>query len=221
MRFRSDFETARKEILNIGIQQTNRYRVFYSKLRDGFPDVTGVYMYPHDIVLPGYGYDFIDHSIWSVIRKIPFRRTYTDLQMTFLVSPTFYDSFFYFWQDLIKQPAITANPVVNLNEELLNNQAASVPDETTIVEGSSGVFGGSPLVGNTNAATGVGGAPNYGTSIAPDYLMVELLDEKKNPKYSLFFSEAFPVQITPVKLTSVETGYSLFTILFKFAKVYS
>ena len=95
MNFAKSMLAARTSILQQGIQQTNRY-VFKESNSD--PE------YPYSVVLPGYGYDLIDHSIWSIIRKIPFRKTYTELQVTFIVGSDNYSRYINKWQSAISKP---------------------------------------------------------------------------------------------------------------------
>ena len=102
MKFARSMAKARASILEQGIQQTNRY--FFRRS-------SGPIEYPYSVVLPGYGYDLMDHSIWSVIRKIPFRKTYTDLQVTFIVGSNNYKSYLNEWQSMITSPEPTTSPV--------------------------------------------------------------------------------------------------------------
>jgi len=41
--------------------------------------------YPLSVVLPGRNYAFFEHDIWGPIRKIPYKRGYTQCNMTFII----------------------------------------------------------------------------------------------------------------------------------------
>ena len=90
-------DQARVNILQQGIQQINRYAILYPKL-------SNTLLYPYSVVLPGLGYDFIDHSIWSIPRKIPFRKTFTDLEITFITGKKNYRNMINFWSSMITNP---------------------------------------------------------------------------------------------------------------------
>lgn len=210
MRLRNNLTEARQEILSGGIQQTNRYSLIY-------PQYSEEPLYPHSITLPGYGFDLIEHSMWSVIRKIPFKKTYTDLQVTFYMENKNYANFVTSWNSLMTNADGTQTAA-------FNNSSGVSP---TNFEGSQSVvsapeYSGNILENNKNIGiAGGGGAVNYINTIYNNFVQVNLLSETSPDKInsSFIFREAFISQIAPTQLTSVETGYSLFTVFFKFAKV--
>lgn len=97
MRFSRSIPQARANVSLAGIQQPNRYKMIW----DWMP---GVELYPFAVSLPGYGYDLIEHSIWSIIRKIPFRKTHTDLEVTFMMDNRNYYSYVKHWYTLMSDP---------------------------------------------------------------------------------------------------------------------
>lgn len=205
MKFAQSMAKARARILEQGIQQTNRY--FF---RRG----SGPIEYPYSVVLPGYGYDLMDHSIWSVIRKIPFRKTYTDLQVTFIVGSNNYKSYLNEWQSMITSPEPTISPVPTTASQVLSglkdfaikNGVSSSNIETNNADGK--VYGG-------------GGAVNYLDKIYTNFVYFGLLKETGTNDLNAYFTfnEAFISQIAPIQLTSVETGYSTFQVNYKFASM--
>jgi len=194
MKFVESMSKARASILEQGIQQTNRY--FF---RRG----SGPKEYPYSVVLPGYGYDLMDHSIWSVIRKIPFRKTYTDLQVTFIVGSNNYKSYLNEWQDMITSPV----PTTSTAQSFVKKYGISGEN---IEESNEG-----------GAVTGKGGAVNYIDKIYTNFVYLGLQKETDSSDHNAYFtfSEAFISQIAPVQLTSVETGYSTFQVNYKFASM--
>lgn len=199
MKFAQSMAKARASILEQGIQQTNRY--FF---RRG----SGPTEYPYSVVLPGYGYDLMDHSIWSVIRKIPFRKTYTDLQVTFIVGSNNYKSYLNEWQSMITSPEGSAavNGLTKVQRFINANGVSQSNIETNNADGK---------------VSGGGGAVNYMDKIYTNFVYFGLLKETDSSDLntSFTFNEAFISQIAPVQLTSVETGYSTFQVNYKFASV--
>lgn len=216
---------ARENILKQGIQQTNRYRMFYPRLGSpyvysdlGTRSEMGLYLYPYSVVLPGYGFDLIDHSMWSIIRKIPFRKTYSELQVTFIVGTSNYKSFVKIWDSIITKPARSNDGSVSdtWSYATKNGVSPSVFEEQ---EGSGTGFLTSDSGTGDKTVTGLGGGVNYMNKIHEDFVTISLLDEQKNPTTEFTFHESFISQIAPVQLTSTETGYSTFQVNFKFARV--
>jgi hypothetical protein len=227
MKIAYSLQQARANALQQGIQQTNRYSMVYGRL-------AGLLLYPYSIVLPGYGYDLIDHSIWSIIRKIPFRKTYTDLQVSFMVGNKNYTGFVSTWNSILTRPK-SGNKTVD-STWAYNNQVPGSASESGTWSYENALettatyttFGGIDFNGamnnlisdnDKNTINGNGGAVNYMDKIYPDKVIVNLLDEESAVRSTFVFNEAYISQIAPVQLTSTETGYSTFTVNFRFASV--
>jgi hypothetical protein len=209
MKFTTSILRARQEILAQGIQQTNHYRMLY-------PGVFEDYLYPYTIVTPGFGFDLIEHSIWSIIRKIPFRKTFTDLQTTFIVGKNNYKDMIKVWDSLITKPTTGSQRDTNKWSYAQSNGIS--PNAT---EETPNFLTNAPTVGQIT--NGLGGATNYMNKIIGNDLIIELLDEGEKDPYpkintTFIFREVFVSQVAPVQFTSVDTGYSLFQVNFKFAK---
>jgi len=205
MNFAKSMLAARASILQQGIQQTNRY-VFKESNSD--PE------YPYSVVLPGYGYDLIDHSIWSIIRKIPFRKTYTELQVTFIVGSDNYSRYINKWQSAISKPVRSNGGVSSAaNFAQLNGIGTGGFDADVALLTDETSNGAIDILGS-------GGAVNYMDKFYTNDVTISLLSESDNSTNALFiFHEAFISQIAPIQLTSVETGYSTFQVNYKFASV--
>lgn len=221
---------ARANILSEGIQQTNRYAMFY-------PPISNDLLYPYNITLPGLGYDFIDHSIWSIPRKIPFRKTFTDVEVTFIVGNSNYKNMISWWSGLITSVRGGNNTGggqqgkgENLTEFAAQNgvspSAVEQPDTPAgAVEAITEFLSkaGEAVTNNVEGfVKGSGGATNYMDKIYYDTLTIQLLNEQYDTpvaRSTLMFEEAYISQIAQVNLTSVETGYSPFKVFFKFANL--
>jgi len=219
----TDMNNARQNILRSGIQQTNRYRFFFSPMN--------VFLYPYEIILPGLGYESIEHSIWSIIRKIPFRKSFTDLQVKFIIGNDNYSHFINLWDSLIPKPSNSFGYMSDADAiSLLLNSGASPTvegeDTSSAVEDQQTVSF-SEIQDNflstrtpQNIGYARGGAPQYDDYIKSSFVIVSLLKEDKlQINTTLIFEEAYITQIQPTQLTSVETGYSTFTVNFKFASL--
>lgn len=233
MRLPYSIPEARTNILQQGIQQTNRYAVYYSGGQE--------LQYPYAVTLPGYGYDLIDHSIWSIIRKIPFRKTQTDVELTFIVGNSNYLDYVYYWNNMITSPkdnnTILKNPEDSVRWANSFGISPSDTENATYDSGgnadiqstsgdpfgnpfaSQGVLFGANLLEQNQAGTvnGYGGAVSYMNKIYNNELSVYLLAEDHSVRNTFTFEEAYISQISPVQLTSTETGYSPFKVSFRFA----
>ena len=230
-------EEARAKILEQGIQQTNRYAFYYPKFSS--TDL----LYPYNITLPGLGYDFIDHSIWSIIRKIPFRRTHTDLEITFVMGKKNYANSINMWNQMITSPKLGGGAVQNggplrSTEESRRwaqetGVSPSVGEDEGTPEGIDGFirrlipdipiinYGRNIVSENIPGfIAGTGGASNYMDDIYNDDLTIYILNETDmSINFSIKFEEAYVSQVAQVQMTSVETGYSPFKVFFKFAQM--
>lgn len=236
-------EQARVNILDQGIQQTNRYALFYPRYSDGL-------LYPYNITLPGLGYDFIDHSIWAIPRKIPFRKTHTDLEATFIMGKKNYSNSINIWNQMLTNPKLSGNngsavqnggplrtkeqsrrwaqengvsPLLTEDENPLN----AAGGQTQTVEGIN--IPNFPIINyNRNIVkenvpgfiAGSGGASNYMDDIYNNDLIIYILSETDmSVTYGIKFEEAYVSQVAQVQMTSVETGYSPFKVFFKFTTI--
>lgn len=215
MKFTTSILRARQEILAQGIQQTNHYRMLY-------PGVFDDYLYPYTIVTPGFGFDLLEHSIWSIIRKVPFRKTFTDLQTTFIVGRNNYKDMIKVWDSLITKPTTAYTRNTNgWRYAQANGIASNATEDGQPSFTSADFLNTAPEVGQITS--GLGGATNYMNKIIGNDLIIELLDEGEKDPYpkintTFIFKEVFVSQVAPVQFTSVDTGYSLFQVNFKFAK---
>lgn len=222
---------ARANILGQGIQQTNRYSMFYAPMSSDL-------LYPYNVTLPGLGYDFIDHSIWSIPRKIPFRKTFTDVEVTFIVGNSNYKNTISWWSGLITSVRGGNNTDGNgqggQGEDLTefaakNGVSPSAVEQPTTPSSTVDAIkdfltkATDPVTNNVEGfVKGSGGATNYMDKIYYDTLTIQLLSEQYDTpvaRSTLVFEEAYISQIAQVNLTSVETGYSPFKIFFKFANL--
>lgn len=229
MQISNNMLQARQRILENGIQQTNRYRFKFSRM-DKF-------LYPYEIILPGLGFESIDHSIWSVVRKIPFRKSFTDLQVKFIMGKSNYAEWIDFWNYsyIVTPNSLTGDRLANAER---NNIVALLNSGVSIYNSDEGSGANNPAIPTTGVVgdltnmtlalrqqnpvgQAIGGSPEYSNYIQGDYVSISLLDESGNlgVNSSLYFYEAYVTQIQPTQLTSVETGYSTFTVNFKFAKI--
>jgi len=229
---------ARANILGQGIQQTNRYAMLY-------PPISGDLLYPYNITLPGLGYDFIDHSIWSIQRKIPFRKTFTDVEVTFIVGNSNYKNMISWWSGLITSVRggnNTSSSQQGQGQDLTEFAAQNGVSPSAVEQvGPPTSAAGDPFVAAGGVITefltsvtdpvtnnvegfvkGSGGATNYMDEIYYDTLTIQLLNEQYDTpvaRSTIMFEEAYVSQIAQVNLTSVETGYSPFKVFFKFANL--
>jgi hypothetical protein len=225
---------ARQNALRSGIQQTNRYRMYTSFLDQ--------YVYPFEVILPGLGYETLDHSLWSIARKVPFRKNFSDLQVKFIMGNDNYAMFINLYNAQI--PDASESTVENIASEdvalkQLLNTGVSINDKGE-TEPNTGetllqsfdpildpadvaikrILGGSGLSSRFNINYTIPGAsPRYIDTIYNQYVGIELLSENQSRNSILYFEEAFITQIQPTQMTSVETGYSTFTVNFKFARM--
>lgn len=217
-----DMLNARQNILANGIQQTNRYRVFMS-----MGPQARLFLYPFEIIMPGYGYETLEHALWSTSRKVPYRKSYTELQLKFVIGNKNYAEYIEFFNGLMPNPIQSTKPTGNDILQKLLQANASVDtlevdtDNNAVPKQITNVIEVTRQNPNAFIGEAIGGSPIYMNSVYPNFVQVDLLDEYFTiiPRSSVVFDETQVSQIQPTQLTSVETGFSTFTVNIRFARM--
>lgn len=193
--------------------------------------------YPLSIILPGRNFVFYDHDLWGPVRKIPFKRGYTQCNMSFVIYQDWYErKFLEQWMNFMIIPSTAKSGGTNFKEvnTIFNNE-----DSQTGLVGLLGTIGQSTLDffssltegAPPTALFGIAESQSNDASSKNSYaeyvnysnvrnsgrITIECLNSKSgkpNTTFSLY--EAYPAQITPVALGSDGTGYPSFTVSFQF-----
>ena len=224
-------------------------------LRKGGPQIAAKYRailgspfgtassYPLSIILPGRNFLFYDHDLWGPVRKIPFKRGYTQCNMSFVIYQDWYErKFLEAWMNLMIPPSTSSSggsSFAKLKQEKTSTgsnsgdgliaQGISIAQQTA--SAASDFFRNLTLDGYPDAMEGLlssqddtaisansyGEYANYSNVRQAGRIVIECLNSstgKPNTTFTLY--EAFPAQITPVALGSDGTGYPSFTVSFQF-----
>lgn len=172
-------------------------------------------IYPTALVLPGRSFSFFEHDIWGPVRRVPYKRVYTQFNATFIIFQDWKEkNEFEAWMDAIIPPSYGG--VVG------SNAGGSSP--------STG-FGGvgqffddiGNFVSNVNS-TEAGDSSfsgSYGDTINYDQagtITIEFLnaEDKTKVNSTMTLLEAFPATISQVAMGADSTGYPTYTVGFQF-----
>jgi hypothetical protein len=202
-------------------------------LSRGGPQISGMYevvlaqgngtpivCYPMNVVLPGRLFITYDHDIWGTIRKVPYKRGYTQCSMSFIVYQDWAErTYIESWMNtIIRNDSRTVEQQIALDTQQNSTSEPTVPQLTgqqfnTITQSLSS--GG---VQDKNA--------NFGNSKFNDYVdyyggigtvVINCLNSQtKQPNRTVVLREAYPATISPLTLASDGSGYPTFTVSFQY-----
>ena len=202
-------------------------------LSRGGPQISGMYQvtlaqssnapivcYPMNVILPGRTFITYDHDIWGTIRKIPYKRAYTQCSMTFVV-----------YQDWAERTYIESwmNSIIRNDNRTVEQQIALDSQENTTAEPSTSqleiqVY--ETLSGAISDGAVLSSDANFGVSKYNDYIdyysgigtiIIECLNSQtKEANRKITLKEAYPATISPLTLASDGSGYPTFTVGFQY-----
>lgn len=205
----------RQDVLSRGGPQiSGMYEVILSKGGDT------ILCYPLNVVLPGRMFITYDHDIWGTIRKVPYKRAYTQCSMSFVV-----------YQDWAERTFIESwmNSIIRNDGRSVENQIAfdtqinstAEPSDPQLTENEYNAISGSLSSGGVQDADA-----NFGTNKFNDYVdyyggvgtvMIRCLNsqtKEANKTYTLV--EAYPATISPLTMAADGSGYPTFTVSFQY-----
>lgn len=208
-----------------GPQIASKYRVrlFRSTGSDPFLEC-----YPLSVVLPGRIFSLYEHDIWGPVRKIPYKRGYTQCNMTFLIYQDWRERRFMegWMNNIVKNIDNTPSSSSSLPDYGVNDirgTAGLSPQQITDAENSQNDE-------QANALFKLGSSVNSQTSnVYKDYvnyingtgrILIETLSaesqSRSNRTCSLVLKEAYPATLSPTTFASDGTGFASFTVGFQF-----
>jgi hypothetical protein len=206
-----------------GPQIASKYEVTLFR-STGSPPV--IKCYPLSVVLPGRIFSLYEHDLWGPVRKIPYKRGYTQCNMTFLIYQDWEErKFIESWMNNIVKNIDTSSSsssslpdyssgnvsqgTANLSEEEISDQANSQNDQA-----SNSLF---KLGSSTNSQT---------SNVYKDYvnyingtgrILIEPLESNSSKRTcALILKEAYPATLSPTTFAADGTGYASFTVGFQF-----
>jgi hypothetical protein len=187
---------------------------------------TPITCYPLSVVLPGRMFLTYDHDIWGTVRKVPYKRAYTQCNMTFVVYQDWAErTYIESWMNTIirhdsrtleKQLATDAGESVPANSGALTAANPTAPQlSEKQVQAISGNIGGN-----------LGKDASFGKNTYNEYvdyyngigsITINMLNSQtKKPNRTIQLLEAFPTTISPLSLAADGSGYPTFSVAFQF-----
>jgi len=181
--------------------------------------------YPISVVLPGRIFSLYEHDIWGPVRKIPYKRGYTQCNMTFLIYQDWRErKFIERWMnEVVKNIDTTSSSSSSLPNYNNSNSSPVFPSI------ASGVLAQvSESVETQNSLFRLGSSTNSQTSnIYKDYvnylsgkglIEIETLQSNTNSSTTcnIKLYEAYPATLSPTTFAADGTGFASFTVGFQF-----
>jgi len=202
-------------------------------LSRGGPQISGMYevtlaqnntspvvCYPLNVVLPGRVFITYDHDIWGTIRKIPYKRGYTQCSMTFVV-----------YQDWAERTYIESwmNSIIRNDNRSVEQQIALDGEENITEDPANAQLSHQDyqVISSSLSSGGVQDSDaNFGIAKYNDYvdyyggvgtIIINCLNSQtKTPNKTLILKEAYPATVSPLTLAADGSAYPTFTVSFQF-----
>jgi hypothetical protein len=175
--------------------------------------------YPLNVILPGRQFVYYEHDLWGPVRKIPYKRGYTQCHMSFVV-----------YQDWAERTYIESW----MNSIILNDNVPGVNFDANSVTARPQTFVADAVreqeaqdAFNNALATGgpASSDANFGFNYQ-DYIdytngfgtvLINCLNSQtKEPNVTIMLKEAFPAAISQMSMASDGTSYPTFNVTFQF-----
>lgn len=196
----------REEINSRGIQKAAFYEV---TMVHG----ESIICYPLSVVTPGRSFIYYNHDIWGPTRKIPYKRTYTECNMSFIIHGDWGERIF------LEQWA---------NDGISNISGLNLATSTPLDSSGNGVtdLSSAQALADTIVESGSSSSPrsigNYSDYV--DYLgglgtvKIKCLNTNDKDKANIEFvlREAYPSKLSPITLASDGGSYATFNVTFQF-----
>ena len=195
-----------------GPQISSMYQVILSH-----PGQEPIVCYPLSIVIPGRQFMFYEHDLWGTVRKIPFKRGYTQCHMSFIVYQDWAErTYIETWMNsIIKNTQSDAGvngsnslgvavPTVGLNEV---QQAAAI---------NKSLSSGGPLSKDASFSSAYEDYVDYSSGIGAISISFLNSQNKDSANRQLILKEVFPAAISQMSMASDGTAYPTFNTTFQF-----
>lgn len=199
--------------------------------------------YPLSVILPGRNFSFYEHDIWGPTRRVPYKRGYTQCNMTFIVYQDWAErKFMEAWMNyLVSNKAGTgnrSNNVSTLDGEMDIQQGQTSTGLDDEIAGFIGLYNNagelntdtlnrlvnySSNIKDSQSKSAISDSnyndwANYNNTRFKGRVVIECLNaqDQNASNFSLELKEAYPAQISPLALGSDGTGYPSFTATFQY-----
>lgn len=171
--------------------------------------------YPLSVVIPGRQFVYYEHDLWGTVRKVPYKRGYTQCHMQFIAYQDWAErSFIEKWMNTIvrhKNATGVADNIQNATNPTIDG------DEINAVEVLENMFINGALLGDAQF-----NLSQYDDFI--DYAMgfgqlnIHCLNSQDKSKSNLIISlkEVFPAAISQMSIASDGTSYPTYNVTFQF-----
>lgn len=205
----------RQDVLQKGGPQiASKYKV------NMFFNGSSIDCYPLSVVLPGRNFSLYEQDLYGPVRKVPYKRGYTQCNITFLVYQDWQErKFLENWMNLIVyniKPGSGSREVLDGNLNLVEGSANSA---ATIGDREADAASEAALTGSGTDSIPTGSYRDYANyKNGRGVISIQTLSSlDHNDTTSLtILKEAYPAFISPLTLGSDGTGYPTFTVGFQF-----
>jgi hypothetical protein len=176
--------------------------------------------YPLSVVLPGRNFSLYEQDLYGPVRKVPYKRGYTQCNVTFLVYQDWRErKFLENWMNLIVYNVKSGSGSREVLDGNLNIAEGSANTASTISEREQDALSEASLTSSGTDSIPSGSYRDYANyKNGRGVITIQTLSSlnHNSPTSQTVLKEAYPAFISPLTLGSDGTGYPTFTVGFQF-----
>ena len=196
----------REEISSRGLQRPSLYEVIFNQTGRGNP----IACYPLSVILPGRQFTYYNHDIWGPTRKIPYKRGYTQCNISFIIHDDWSErAYLESWANSVIRNAGGPSNIGEITKLTEGKMEPTVEEVTRSIEETS-------TSANPSTGSSYNDYSNYFGGLGT--VKIRCLNSKDRTivNREITLREAYPAVISPVTLAADGTGYATFNCTFQF-----
>ena len=203
----------REDVLSRGGPQiSSMYQVILNH-----PGQSPIVCYPLSVIVPGRQFMFYEHDLWGTIRKIPFKRGYTQCHMSFIVYQDWAErTYIETWMNSIVRNSQSDAGVNGSNSLNVAVPTVGLNQAQTANAIQNSISSGGPLSRDATFSSSYEDYVDYAGGIGSIAISFLNAQEKESANRTLILREVFPAAISQMSMASDGTAYPTFNATFQF-----
>ncbi len=172
--------------------------------------------YPVSVVVPGRQFVFFEHDLWGPNRRVPYKRSYTQCHMTFIIYQDWAErTYIENWMNSIIKNS-TSSGVSISSGNLSNPSTVAEANLSTALNNS--LSSGGPLSADAQFPGNYEDYVDYfnGLGTVEINFLNSSTKNPESPNRRITLKEAFPAQLNQFAMAADGTSYPMFNVTFQF-----
>lgn len=175
--------------------------------------------YPLSVVVPGRQFIFYEHDLWGTIRRVPYKRGYTQCHMSFIIYQDWAErTYIETWMNTIVKNTQSAANGVSVGTGTPATSAGIISPNAAASSAalSSSLATGGPLSSSAQFSQNYEDYIDYLAGYGSIQISFINSQNKSSANRTILLKEAYPAAISQMAIASDGTGYPTFNATFQF-----